>query len=339
MDIDASTSPLSVTFSGEKADINQQYAPAFQYLSSFYNSRRLPNDSTPLATYMPIFKKNVEDGRDSIDCYANKHNLSNEVISMLYSDNIYFLANDAMGYQGRNMEEERAFFLDPIFDLFNEDNTKVMIFPYHISAIMNRFPDVRDTAPKGIIRDIMYACDEEVEVPDRDIFSNQMYYDRLYTKNEPIKEISIDDIKPGKFIVYSGGELKNVTAENPLTWLLSEFKGRPIYLDVSATWCDPCREGLALSESLRKELKDTDIVFAVIWAQSSKSQWLKLAPDISNATQIFIEDQEMTDRIMGYLNVHGFPTFLMIDKNGNLWKEGVPRYLSPELPDFLNKYK
>ncbi len=96
MGIDASTSPLSVTFSGDKADINQQYDPAFQYLSSFYNSRRLPNDTTPLATYMPIFKKNVEDGRDSIDCYAKKHNLSNEVISMLYTDNIYTLANSAM---------------------------------------------------------------------------------------------------------------------------------------------------------------------------------------------------------------------------------------------------
>ncbi len=244
MDIDASTSPLSVTFSGDKADINQQYDPAFQHLVPIFNSRRLPNDTTPFATYMPIFKKNVEDVRDSIDCYAKKHNLSNEVISMLYTDNIYNLANDAMGYQGRNIEEKRAFFLDPIFDLYNEDNTKVMIYPYHISAIINRFPDVRDTAPKGIIRDIMYACEEDVEVPDRDIFSNQMYYDRLYTKNEPVKEISIDDIKPGKFIVYSDGEIKNVNAENPLTWLLSEFKGRPIYLDVSATWCGPCREGI-----------------------------------------------------------------------------------------------
>ncbi len=244
-----------------------------------------------------------------------------------------------MDYKGRNMEEKRAFFLDPIFDLYNEDNTKVMIYPYHISAIINRFPDVRDTAPKGIIRDIMYACEEDVEVPDRDIFSNQMYYDRLYTKNEPVKEISIAYIKPGKIIVYSDGEIKNVNAENPLTWLLSEFKGRPIYLDVSATWCGPCREGLAISESLRKVLKDTDIVFAVIWVQSSKEQWLKLAPTLTNITQIFIEDQEMTDRIKGHLNVHGFPTFLMIDKNGNFVKENIPRYASPELPDFLNKYQ
>ncbi len=339
MDIDASSSPLSVTFSGDKADINQQYDPAFQHLVPIFNSRRLPNDTTPIATFMQVFKKNVEDGRDSIDCYAKKHNLSNEVISMLYNDNIYSLANDAMDYKGRNMEEKRAFFLDAIFDLFNEDNTKVMIYPYHISAIMNRFPDVRDTAPKGIIRDIMYACDEEVEVPDRDIFYNQKYYDRLYLNDETRKEIAVEDIQNGKITVFSDGEIKEMSDENPLVWLLTEFKGQPIYLDVSATWCGPCRSGLSQSESLRSLFKDSGIKFAVIWSQSSKSEWLKIAPTITNAIQIFIEDQEMMDRLAATLQFKGFPTPYMIDKNGNIIKEDVPDFHSPNLPDFLNKYK
>ncbi len=339
MGIDASTSPLSVTFSGDKADINQQYDPAFQYLSSFYNSRRLPNDTTPLATYMPIFKKNVEDGRDSIDCYAKKHNLSNEVISMLYTDNIYTLANNAMDYKGRNIEEKRAFFLDPIFDLFNEDNTKVMIYPYHLSAIMNQFPDVRNTAPKGIVKDIMYACDEEAPVPDRSVFFNNNYYNRLYVHEKSLNEISIDRIKRGGIIVYADGEIKELTDENPIKWLINIYEGYPIYLDISATWCGPCRAALKGSESLREHFKENGTKFAVIWLRSTKENWIKLAPTITNTIQIFIDDVEMTDLIMSHLNVHGFPTYLMIDKNGNLLKENIPGYLSPDLTDFLNNYK
>lgn len=339
MDIDASTSPLSVTFSGDNADLNQQYDQAHQHLSSLFYSRRLPNDTTPFGTYMPVFKKNVEYARDSIDSYAKKHNLSNEVLSMLYTESIYSLANDALGYQGRNMEDERAFYLDPIFDLFNEDNTKVMIYPYHLSAIMNRFPDVRDSAKKGIIRDIMYACDETVEVPDRDVFYNQKYYDRLYPNAEPVKEISIEDIQNGKITIFYDGVIKEMSDENPLTWLLNEFKGHPIYLDVSATWCGPCRYGLIHSESLRSHFKDSSIKFAVIWSQSSKTEWLKFAPAITNAVQIFIEDQEMMDRLAATLKFKGFPTPYMIDKNGNIIKEEVPDFHSSNLPDFLNRYR
>lgn len=339
LDIDASTSPLSVTFGGDNADINQQYDPAFQYFSTFNYSRSLPADTVPLAEYLLAFKNSVEAGRDSINSYASRHHLSDEVVSMLYSDNIYLLANQAMGYAGRNLEEKRALFLDPtIFDVFNEDHTKVMIFPYHLSAIVNHFPDVRDNAPKGLIRDLMFACDEDSPAPDRNLFYNQAYYDRLYATDESVKEISAGVLKSGKIIVYQNGEIKEVQDGNPLTWLLSEFQGRPIYLDVSATWCGPCRAGLAGSESLRKHFKDTDVVFAVIWTQSSKDVWLKVAPTLSNITQIFIEDQEMMDRIGGYLAVKGFPTFFMIDKDGKIQKD-VPRYQSPDLPAFLNKYR
>ncbi|MDE6304468.1 MAG: TlpA family protein disulfide reductase [Paramuribaculum sp.] len=338
LDIDASTTPLSVSFSGDHSEINQQYTPAMQYLNRLINSVSLPSDTVAIQEYMPVFKKYVMEGRDSIDSYAQKHNLSQEVKSMLYAEYLYTLANFACGYRGKNIEEQRAFFLDPIFDIFNDENTKVMIFAYHISAIMSQFADVRDSAPKGTVRDIMYACDEDAPVPGRSVFFNTNYYDRLYADNKPVDEISIDGIKPGSIIVYSGGEIKEISDKNPLEWLINEYKGHPIYLDISATWCGPCRAGLMKSEDLRKSFKDSNIRFAVIWLRSTADQWAKLAPTISNATHIFIDDVEMTDRIMGHLNIQGFPTYLMIDKNGNLIKNNVPRYQSLDLPDFLKSH-
>ncbi|MDE5629024.1 MAG: TlpA family protein disulfide reductase [Muribaculaceae bacterium] len=341
MDIDASASPLSVSFSGDHAEINQQYDAAFQYMITLMNAAHLPADTVAFEEYMHVFKEYVRQGRDSIDIYARKHNLSDEVISMLYADNIYALANSALDYSGRNIEEKRAFFLDPIFDIFNDENTKVMIFPFHLAAIMNHFPDVRDKAPKGTVRDIMYACDEAAPVPDRSVFFNKKYYDRLYGHAQPVKNISIDGIKHGDIIVYADGEMKELIDENPLKWLINEYAGHPVYLDISATWCGACRAGLKGSESLREHFKDSDIRFAVMWLNSSKDNWIKLVPTISNAIHIFIDmdDVEMTDHILGHLNVQSYPTHIMIDKNGNVIKDGVPRYLSPELPDFLNRHK
>lgn len=338
MDIDASTTPLSVSFSGDHEDINRQYNRAFQHMQSYYWSVNLPSDTVAFDEYMPIFKEYIRQGRDSIACYARVHNLSDEVTSMLHIDNIYSLANMANGYQGRNMEEKRAFFLDPIFDLFNEENTKLMIFPYHISAIMNYFPDVRDSAPKGTVRDIMYVCDEEAPTPDRSVFFNQNYYNRLYTQNNPVNIISLDGIRPGDFYVYINREIKEISDVNPITWLINENNRHPIYLDVSATWCGPCRAAIKGSEYIREHYKDSDMKFAIIWLNSSKEAWLKVAPTISNSIQIFIDNVEMEDRIKGHLRINGYPTCLMIDKDGNITKEGVPHYLSPELPSFLNSH-
>ncbi|MDE6125521.1 MAG: hypothetical protein K2G30_01055 [Muribaculaceae bacterium] len=341
MDIDASTSPLSVSFSGDHAEINQQYDPAFQYMSPLINAADLPADTVAVEEYMHVFNEYVKQGRDCIDVYARKHNLSDEVISMLYADNIYALANFALDYSGRDIEEKRAFFLDSIFDIYNDENTKVMIYPFHLAAIMNHFPDARDNAPKGTVRDIMYACDEDAPVPERSVFFNKKYYDRLYGHDRRVNDISIDGIKRGGIIVYADGEIKELVDVNPVKWLVNEYEGHPIYLDISATWCGACRAGLKGSESLREHFKDSDIRFAVIWLNSTKDNWIKLVPTISNAIHVFIDidDVEMTDQILGHLNVQVYPTHIMIDKNGNVTKDGVPRYLSPELPDFLDLYK
>lgn len=93
------------------------------------------------------------------------------------------------------------------------------------------------------------------------------------------------------------------------------------------------------SESLRKYFKDSDIRFAVIWLRSEKEEWLKAAPTISNALQLFVENAETTNTLTKQLNVNGFPSYYIIDRDGNIIKDGVPGYLSPELPDFMNKYK
>lgn len=204
---------------------------------------------------------------------------------------------------------------------------------------MSHFADVRDSAPKGLVRDIMYACDEDAPIPDRSVFFNKKYYDRLYSHGGSVNDISIEGIKPRSMIVYTDGEIKEITNENPVEWLINECKGNPIYLDISATWCGPCLTGLKMSESLREFFKDSDIRFGVIWLRSTEEAWIKVAPAISNAIQIFIDDVEMTDRIMGNLNIDGFPTYLMIDENGNITKDGIPSYQSPELINFLNNYK
>lgn len=63
--------------------------------------------------------------------------------------------------------------------------------------------------------------------------------------------------------------------------------------------------------------------------------WTKLAPTIHNAVQIFIPDDDMANRIMDALKIHGFPSYYFIDRQGIINSDGIPRFNSSALADFL----
>ena len=129
--------------------------------------------------------------------------------------------------------------------------------------------------------------------------------------------------------------VSNIDNVNPFAWLKKRFASRPVYVDVSATWCGPCRASLAASEDLRRHFKDSDIVFVIIWLKSDMESWAKLAPSVHNAIHIFIPDEDMANSIMGALNMQGFPTYFFIDRSGNIFHESVPHFNDPTLIDYL----
>ncbi|MDE6142804.1 MAG: hypothetical protein K2F94_01860 [Muribaculaceae bacterium] len=340
VEIDASLNPVGIRFGGDKATVSREYNSAIEDLSSIF-SCNFPSFKSAADEFIASFVKHVETGRNAIDRYASEHDISDEVKRMLYTENMYALANQAMDYEGRDSVDCRKFFLNPIFDIFNEENTKVMYFPYHLSKVLMYAPEIIETAPKGIVRDLMYVRAFEESEGEmnlrREDFYLPGYYDRLFASEATCAPIKIDGIAPGDIMVCHNGKVKSIKSVNPLEWLLKEYSGYPLYLDVSATWCGPCIANLNASEGLRKHYAGSDMVFAVIWLRSSQDAWKKITPKISNAVHIFIPDNEMGDLIMKYLSVGGFPSHYMISRGGEI-KGNVPNYLSNELPLFLDSH-
>lgn len=331
--IDATKSPVEFHLSGAHARLNEEYSHAFQELSPNYYDVQLAPDTVPLADYMPKFKSEVDRLKTIVDKYVEEKSLLPETAEMLNLDNIFLPANMAIGFKGKGIDEQKAFFTDSLFDISNERNTKVMIFPYHLSALMNRAPEYINQVPKSVTRDLMYAALGESQMPQRNDFFNPAYYDRLFD----IQENSIDfsGLKPGEIAVLENGTVSSIPAVSPVDWLKERYASRPLYVDVSATWCGPCRAALAGSEDIREHFKGSDIVFAVMWLKSDMETWKKLAPSIHNAIHIFIPDEDMANRIMGALNMQGFPSYFFIDRTGKISQKDVPHFNDPALVDFL----
>ena len=335
--IDATKSPVEYHLSGAHARLNEEYSHAFQEMSPNYYDVQLPPDTVSLADYMPKFKSEIDRVKTIVDKYVEEKSLLPETAELLHLDNIFLPANMAIGFKGKGIDEQKAFFTDSLFDISNERNTKVMIFPYHLCALMNRAPEYINLVPKSVTRDLMYAALDESKMPQRKDFFNPAYYDRLF--DQPETSIDFSGLKPGDMAVVENGTVSTIPAVNPVEWLKERFASRPLYVDVSATWCGPCRAALAASEDIRQYFKGSDIVFAVMWLKSDMETWKKLAPSIHNAIHIFIPDEDMANRIMGALNMQGFPSYFFIDRSGIISQKDVPHFNDPALVDFLRVKK
>lgn len=337
VEIDASKKPLEFHVSGDNGTMNEEYSHAYNDLSPIYHGINLPADTVPFAEYMPAFKKEVARTGSIVRNYVEKNKISQDVAMLLCLDNLFNIANQAIGFRGRGLEEQLAFLTDPIFGIENAENAKVMIFPYHLSSLCARFPEYVKNMPRGLAKDLAYASSNGEIVPERSEFADTAYYDRIYGDSDV--NLEVGSIKSGDVVVLEGDSIYTLKRQNPLEWVMKKYPGRPIYLDFSATWCGPCRVALASSEGVREHFKDSEIVFVVCWLKSDKESWTMVAPSIHNAVQIFVDDDDLANRMMSTLNVNGFPAYYLIGRDGGINHDGVPGFKDPELPEFLRSLK
>lgn len=153
-----------------------------------------------------------------------------------------------------------------------------------------------------------------------DIVENEQYKDVLIRQQEEMK-----NYPP----LILGEELPNVelTDVNGYTTPLSRFKGKVIYLEFWASWCDPCIQQLPFTEELKKEYKGKDVIFVYISLDEKEEEWKRIIEKKSIEgihLRINANSQDDVDFI-NKCHVESVPTYFIIDKKGNLVSIDAPR--------------
>ena len=134
--------------------------------------------------------------------------------------------------------------------------------------------------------------------------------------------LAIENCEFDKLVLKSSDNLKGISeGEALLKKIVEPYKGKVILLDIWGTWCGPCKEALSHSQEEYERLKDYDMEFLYLANGSPQQAWENVIKEYNvtgdNVAHYNLpsEQQEAIERFIG---IHGYPTFKLIDRDGNL---------------------
>lgn len=115
---------------------------------------------------------------------------------------------------------------------------------------------------------------------------------------------------------------------------LDDLKGKFVYIDVWATWCQPCVKEIPALKDLEKEYRGKNIAFVSISTDQKKDydKWKAMVKEKGmEGIQLFFGDDM---EFMQAYNITSIPRFILIDPNGNIVEANAPR---PSESDVIKK--
>ena len=101
--------------------------------------------------------------------------------------------------------------------------------------------------------------------------------------------------------------------------VVNKLKGKVIYLDTWSTNCGPCLMAMPLSKKLKEKLTDEPIEFVYITVdKDSENLWDKVFEVSQTRKNHYRFEKEFNSKLHNMFSIRAVPTYLLIDKQGNL---------------------
>ena len=111
---------------------------------------------------------------------------------------------------------------------------------------------------------------------------------------------------------------------NSIFQLLDTFTGKPVFIDLWATWCGPCFSEFKFSDDLYKYLtkKNIEIIYVSFDKESDDGLWRKKINENKLLGNHILANKLLRDNITtliwGGIDAYSIPNYLLFDRNKNL---------------------
>ena len=210
------------------------------------------------------------------------------------------------------------------------------------------------------------GCDNEL----RDIIIANQLYNEIDHSREPLSEVVMDyfeeivsmpaakeflrteqakyvainnnDIDGNPSIKLSDGLANMSDGEQLLRKITEPYRGKLVLLDVWGTWCAPCKELLSKSAEEYERLKEFDLVYLYLCNGSSDKSWKNVIKQYNLVGDNIVHynlPSEQQSAIEKFIGVTGYPTYKIIDRNGDVLNFNVDVFDLESLAKLLEKVK
>lgn len=160
---------------------------------------------------------------------------------------------------------------------------------------------------------VLSYAKEEIQIPSA--------LTTVETLNDKYLAIQQKDISKSANL-KSNEDVANMSdGEQLLRKIIEPYKGKIILLDIWGTWCSPCKEALSHSQEEYERLKDYDLVYLYLANDSPDEGWKNVIKEYNVTGDNVVHynlPKEQQSAIEHFLKVNAFPTYKLIDRDGNL---------------------
>jgi thiol-disulfide isomerase/thioredoxin len=122
--------------------------------------------------------------------------------------------------------------------------------------------------------------------------------------------------------------------------MLTDFKGKVVYVDFWASWCGPCRQQFPYAKELKGQLTEKEkkqIEFVYVSIDNTDDVWKKgIEANGLEGTQLF-SPGGWSSEVVKYFKINGIPRYMLLDKKGNIADPNAKRPSDPQILEDLRK--
>lgn len=174
---------------------------------------------------------------------------------------------------------------------------------------------------------------------DNNLMETLEAYKKVANDPETVAELEkkvreLDELGPGKmapdFVIVDADGNKG---------MLSDLRGKNIYIDIWATWCGPCVMEIPYVEKLQEKYKDSEnLEFISISVDDNVNAWKKKLEDDKPQWRNFVVEGGFRGPLNQLYYISGIPRFMLIDKDGRIVSVNAPRPSSAGIDEYLAPY-